>query len=146
MMPEPALGVRVFRPDASEDRRQVVALWNRVFPGDPPWNAPDAMIDRKLGAQPELFLVAEIDGRIAGTVLAGFDGVRGWLYHLAVAPEERRRGCGARLVAAAELALRALGCTKVNLQVRAGNAEAVAFYRRLGYEVEERVSMGRRLG
>lgn len=73
------------------------------------------------------------------------DGVRGWLYHLAVASEFRRRGFATGLVRAAEDGLRRLGCPKVNLQIRPTNHEVVAFYRSVGYEVEERVSMGRRL-
>ena len=77
--------------------------------------------------------------------MAGFDGVRGWIYHLAVLPEHRRRGFATKLVRSAEQGLLALGCPKVNLQVRATNDEVVAFYRGLGYQIEERVSMGRRL-
>jgi ribosomal protein S18 acetylase RimI-like enzyme len=143
--------IRAFR-DA--DRGALVALWTRVFPDDPPRNAPAAMIENKLQVQPELLLVGEVDEtdaarveapRIVGAVMAGYDGVRGWIYHLAVAPERRRRGYGAQLVRAAEAGLRALGCPKVNLQVRASNRDVVAFYRSVGYEVEERVSMGRRL-
>jgi ribosomal protein S18 acetylase RimI-like enzyme len=145
--------VRTFR---AGDRRAVEALWARVFPDDPPRNAPGRMIDDKLEVQPELLLVGEAVGaasegragappQIAGAVMAGYDGVRGWIYHLAVAPELRRRGLGAQLVREAEERLRALGCPKVNLQVRPSNREAVEFYRRLGYEIEERVSLGRRL-
>ena len=152
------LSIRTFRDG---DRAAVEALWTRVFPDDPPRNAPAGMIDSKLKVQPELLLVGEVDGaeaaadgvdgaravdtRIVGAVMAGYDGVRGWIYHLAVAPEFRRRGYGAQLVRAAEAGLRTLGCAKVNLQVRASNREVVAFYRSVGYEVEERVSMGRRL-
>ena len=138
----------IIRPFRAADREAVIALWSRVFAGDPPWNAPEEMIDRKLAVQPELSVhtvVAETQGQVAGTVLAGFDGVRGWLHHLAVAPEQRRHGLGTRLVRAAKEGLRGLGCPKVNLQVRAGNDEAVAFYRSLDYGIEDRVSMGRRL-
>jgi ribosomal protein S18 acetylase RimI-like enzyme len=103
------------------------------------------MIEAKLRVQPELLLIGECDTSIVGAVIAGFDGVRGWIYHLAVAPEVRRRGFATQLVRAAEDALRQLGCSKINLQVRAANRDVVAFYRSLGYEVEERVSMGRRL-
>jgi ribosomal protein S18 acetylase RimI-like enzyme len=143
--------VRAFR-DA--DRAAVVELWARVFPEGAPRNAPAAMIENKLKVQSELLLVGEVDEadaasveapRIVAAVMAGYDGVRGWIYHLAVAPECRRRGFGAQLVRASEAGLRALGCQKVNLQVRASNREVVAFYRSVGYEVEERVSMGRRL-
>jgi hypothetical protein len=140
--PSEELSVRPFRPT---DRQQLEALWTKVFPEDPPWNAPTVMIENKLKVQPQLLLVAEVGDMIVGAVMAGFDGVRGWIYHLAVAPEFRRRGFGARLVRSAEKGLRRIGCPKVNLQVRAGNEQVVAFYRSLGYEVEERVSMGRRL-
>lgn len=134
------------RPYASTDYAQVVALWSDVFRDDPPWNEPAAMIRRKLTVQPELFLVAHIDGRVVGTVLAGFDGVRGWVHHLAVHGSHRRQGIAGSLMIAAEKGLEASGCPKINLQVRASNSAVTAFYRSLGYEVEERVSLGKRLG
>ncbi len=138
----PEISVRPFR---HADSPQLQALWARVFPNDPPWNAPEVLIETKLRVQPDLLFVGELGGTIAGAVIAGFDGVRGWMYHLAVAPEFRRRGFATQLVRAAEQALRALGCPKVNLQVRAENQDVVAFYRSIGYEVEERISMGRHL-
>jgi ribosomal protein S18 acetylase RimI-like enzyme len=131
------------RPYRSSDEHQVVASWEHVFADDPPWNSPRSMIERKLTVQPDLFLVAQVASGVVGTVLAGFDGVRGWLYHLCVSPSERRRGIATLLVRAAERELSQLGCPKVNLQVRAGNKTAVAFYRSMGYEVEERTSLGR---
>ena len=134
--------IRRFVPN---DEAAVTALWNEVFAGDPPWNQPAALIRRKATVQPELFLVAETEGALVATVLAGFDGVRGWIHHLAVAPSQRRRGIATALMNAAEAGLTQLGCPKVNLQVRASNAAVVAFYRALGYAVEERVSMGKRL-
>ena len=103
------------------------------------------MIDRKLPIQPELFLVAELDGVLVGTVMAGFDGVRGWLHRLAVRNSARRSGAGTALVRSAEAGLSALGCPKVNLQVRSSNEQVVAFYRALGYSIEDRVSLGRQL-
>lgn len=133
------------RPFGLADRDQVERLWSRAFPDDPPHNAPGVMIDTKLKVQPELFLVALANDDLVGAVMSGFDGVRGWIYHLAVSREHRRRGVATALVRAAESRLAALGCPKVNLQVRATNQEVIAFYRRLGYAVEERVSMGRRL-
>ena len=133
------------RPFQHGEREALQRLWARVFPDDPPWNAPEVMIENKLKVQPELLLVGEVEGTLVGAVIAGFDGVRGWIYHLAIAPEYRRRGFATQLVRAAEDGLRRLGCPKVNLQVRAVNHEVVAFYRRMGYEIEERVSMGRRL-
>ena len=131
------------RSFADGDRAALVALWQRVFADDPPRNAPERLIDRKLTVQPELLLLAIGGGELVGAVMAGFDGVRGWIHHLAVAPEQRRRGIGRLLVRAAEEGLRRLGCPKVNLQVRATNSAVVAFYRRLGYDVEERIQMGR---
>jgi ribosomal protein S18 acetylase RimI-like enzyme len=133
------------RPFQSVDRQALEQLWARVFPDDPPANAPALMIERKLNVQPDLLLVGTVDEAVVGAVMAGFDGVRGWLYHLAVAPEWRRRGFATQLVRAAESALRALGCPKVNLQVRTTNGDVVAFYRALGYDTEQRLSMGRRL-
>ena len=133
------------RPFQHGEREALQRLCARVFPDDPPWNAPEVMIENKLKVQPELLLVGEVEGTLVGAVIAGFDGVRGWIYHLAIAPEYRRRGFATQLVRAAEDGLRRLGCPKVNLQVRAVNHEVVAFYRSIGYEIEERVSMGRRL-
>jgi ribosomal protein S18 acetylase RimI-like enzyme len=142
--PEPhaTLFIRSFQ---AADRGALEQLWARVFADDPPWNAPGIMIEAKLKVQSELLLVGKVGEDLVGAVMAGFDGVRGWIYHLAVAPEWRRRGFATRLVRAAERGLRTLGCAKVNLQVRPTNREVVAFYRTLGYGIEERVSMGRRL-
>ena len=136
------VAIRSFR---EADRLPLVQLWSAVFPDDPPRNAPDRMIDGALAVHPRALLVAELDGAIVGAVIAGFDGVRGWIYHLAVAPSHRRRRIATRLIRDAEAALRARGCSKVNLQVRATNDSVVAFYRALGYEIEERLSMGRTL-
>ena len=133
------------RPYDSKDHAQVVALWSEVFKDDPPWNEPASMIRRKLTVQPELFLVAVIDGQVVGTVMAGFDGVRGWIHHLAVRGSHRRQGIASSLMRAAEKGLEIAGCPKVNLQVRATNSEVIAFYRSLGYELEERASLGKRL-
>lgn len=140
-LPE-ALTIRSFE---EADRRPLEQLWGHVFADDPPRNAPAIMIDNKLNVQPELLLVGKVDGTVVGAVIAGFDGVRGWIYHLAVAPEWRRRGFATQLVRAAETGLRKLGCPKVNLQIRATNSAVVAFYRSVGYEIEERLSMGRSL-
>jgi ribosomal protein S18 acetylase RimI-like enzyme/catechol 2,3-dioxygenase-like lactoylglutathione lyase family enzyme len=135
----------VVRPYQASDEAEVVALWGLVFPDDPPWNDASEVIRRKLSVQRELFLVCASGGVVVGTVLAGFDGVRGWIHKLAVRPDQQRRGIGARLMSEAEDRLASLGCPKVNLQVRAGNERVVEFYRRAGYVVEDRVSMGKRL-
>jgi ribosomal protein S18 acetylase RimI-like enzyme len=129
----------------SEHFDGVDQLWREAFPDDPPWNRAEVAIPAKLAVQPELFLVARDGGRVVGPTMAGYDGHRGWLYAVAVQRSRRRGGVGAELVAAAERRLSALGCTKINLQVRSTNAEVVAFYRKLGYATEERVSLGKRL-
>lgn len=127
------------------DEAAVVALMEVVFANDSPWNVPLEVVRRKTLVQRELFLVAEVDGVVVGTLMAGFDGVRGWVHKLAVHPDHRRCGLASGLMAEAERRLRALGCPKLNLQVRASNADVVAFYRRLGYAVEANVSLGKRL-
>ena len=124
----------------------LIQLWAAVFPDDPPRNSPETMIRQKALVQPELLLVAMDGERLVGAVMAGFDGTRGWIHHLAVDPAHRRRGVGAALVESAETGLRRLGCPKVNLQVRAENQGVTAFYRSMGYDIEERVSMGKVLG
>ncbi|MBJ7501146.1 MAG: GNAT family acetyltransferase [Sphingopyxis sp.] len=127
------------------DFEGVKALWAEAFPEDPPWNRAERAIPEKLGFQPGLLFVAVDDGGVIGSVMAGYDGHRGWLYSVAVGREARRGGVGTALVRHAETALLALGCAKVNLQVRATNGAVVGFYERLGYAVEERVSLGKRL-
>jgi ribosomal protein S18 acetylase RimI-like enzyme len=131
------------RPYREADFADVAALWQEAFPDDPPRNEPTRDVARKLGVQPELFLVAVDRGRVIGTVMAGDDGHRGWVHRVAVAASHRRRGLGSVLMRAAEALLAERGCPKVNLQVRAPNPAAVAFYERLGFRVEERVSMGK---
>ena len=134
------------RPYEPGDEAEVVALWDSIFPNDPPWNEPILVIRRKLTVQSELFFVAVVDGEVRGTVLAGFDGARGWIHHLGVHPDSRRMRVASRLVEQAVSALEALDCPKLNLQVRGGNETAVLFYESLGFEVEDRVSFGKRLG
>jgi ribosomal protein S18 acetylase RimI-like enzyme len=128
------------------DYEAVLALWKTVFPHDPPWNEPAELIARKRSVQPELFWIAQDGKEIVGTVLAGYDGVRGWIYHLAVDPSKRRKGTARLLMQTAEDALEALGCPKINLQVRMNNTDVVHFYQTIGYAVEERVQMGKPLG
>ena len=133
------------RPFEDADEDAVAALWREVFPDDPPWNEPSRMIAGKRAVQRELFFVATESGRLAGTAMGGYDGHRGWVYAVAVKPDLRRRGIGAMLMRRLESALNEIGCPKINLQVRAGNQAVVAFYQRLGYKIEERVSMGKLL-
>jgi ribosomal protein S18 acetylase RimI-like enzyme len=135
----------VIREFADSDTAAVAALWREVFPDNPAHNRPEDDIKRKLKIQRELFFVAELDSRIVGTTMGGYDGHRGWVYYVAVDPRYRRRGIGEALMRKVEDGLQAIGCRKINLQVREGNEEVVAFYKKLGYHVEPRVSMGKKL-
>jgi ribosomal protein S18 acetylase RimI-like enzyme len=126
------------------DEAAVVALWERSGLTRT-WNDPRKDIARKLAVQPELFLVAEADGAVVATVMAGYEGHRGWVNYLAVAPEHRRQGLGRALMQRVEESLKERGCPKLNVQVRTANAEALQFYRRLGYAQDEAVALGKRL-
>jgi len=132
------------RPYAPADEEAVVALWESAGLTRP-WNDPHRDIARKLQVRPEWLLVAEVGTEIVGTVMAGYDGHRGWVNYLAVHPHRRRAGLGRALMAEAERVLVAAGCPKINLQLRAGNDEALAFYEALGYVRDDVVSLGRRL-
>ena len=132
------------RPFAVEDTEAVIALW-RDCDLTRPWNDPARDIDRKLALADDLLLVSTVDDRVVGTVMAGYEGHRGWINYLAVEPTERGAGHGRALMAVAELRLRELGCPKINLQVRATNPDAIAFYERIGFTVDDTVSMGKRL-
>ncbi|NLD70576.1 MAG: GNAT family acetyltransferase [Limnobacter sp.] len=126
------------------DEDAVIQLWERCGLTRP-WNDPRKDIARKLGEQPELFLVGLHGDELVASAMAGFDGHRGWVYYLAVAPEHRRRSCGRRLMAEVERRLEERGCPKLNLQVRSSNAQVLAFFRSLGYAQDEVISLGRRL-
>jgi len=124
------------------DFGQVAAMWDRCNLSAP-HNDPSAMFDRKRAYQPELFLVGEVDGKIVAGVMAGYEGRRGWINLLAVDPGYRWRGYGREMMDAAHERLAALGCPKVNLQIRIWNAGAMAFYERLGYSLDLCYSMGK---
>lgn len=126
------------------DEEEVIALWSRCGLLRP-WNDPRKDIARKQSVQRNLFLVAIVDGAIAATLMAGYEGHRGWINYLAVDPTLRRRGIGRALMAEAELRLRQLGCPKINLQIRRDNREAIAFYERIGFREDPVVSFGKRL-
>lgn len=126
------------------DTEAVVALWERCRLTRP-WNDPRKDIARKLRVQRELFLVADRGGAVIGTVMAGYEGHRGWVNYLAVDPSVRRAGLGRRLMREVEVRLRALGCPKLNLQVRRDNLAALGFYAALGYLDDDSVSLGKRL-
>ena len=120
------------RPADAADAEAVIALWQSCDLTRP-WNDPQADFDRALGHAAATVLVAGQGADIAGTVMAGFDGHRGWIYYLGVAPATRGNGLARRLLDAACDWLRARGCPKVELMVRDGN-DAAALYRHLEWE------------
>jgi ribosomal protein S18 acetylase RimI-like enzyme len=135
------------RPFIEADEPLVVDLWERCGLARA-WNDPRKDIARKLRVQRDLFLVG-VDGdwgdRVVATVMAGYEGHRGWINYLAVHPDWRRQGFARALMAAAEDRLRALGCAKINLQIRQQNRDAIAFYRGIGFVEDAVVNMGKRL-
>ena len=135
------MDVRVFKP---ADQGIVVELWQRcglVAPG----SDPVIDIQRKLAHDADLFLVGLLEENIVASVMVGYEGHRGWINYLAVDPDQRGRGLGRLMMESAEERLADLGCPKINLQVRGQNNAVADFYRALGYEVEDRISLGKRL-
>nr|WP_206028635.1 GNAT family acetyltransferase [Thalassoroseus pseudoceratinae] len=132
--------MRSFR---SSDYDAVIALRETALPSSHPRNDPKRAICRKLAFDDGLFFVAERGGNIVGTVMAGYDGVRGWIYSLAVAEDARGLGVGRKLLEEVEQTLRDKGCDKINLQVLGENSQVVEFYQKCGFRVEDRISMGK---
>jgi ribosomal protein S18 acetylase RimI-like enzyme len=134
----------VIRPFTLEDSDAVVAIWEACGL-TVPWNDPHKDIARKMQVNPELFLVAELNCRLAGTVMGGYEGHRGWINYLAVHPDCQGHGVGRSLMEAIEAKLLALGCPKINLQVRKSNTAVIQFYGHLGYHIDDVISLGKRL-
>lgn len=133
--------IRPFHPD---DEEPVIQLWidcGLVVPH----NNPAKDIARKQQVNPEWFLVGEVDGEVVATCMAGYEGHRGWINYLAVAPSHQRAGLARTIMKAAEIRLRQAGCPKINLQIRSTNREVIEFYQALGYVPDNVVSMGKRL-
>ena len=127
---------------APEEGAAVVALW-RDCGLTRPWNDPEADFALALASGSSAVLVARAGERLAGSVMVGFDGHRGWVYYLAVSPAARRGGIGRALMAAAEDWLRARGCPKIQFMVREDNDAALGFYAALGMERQKVVTLGR---
>lgn len=124
----------------------VVALWSEVFGYGQSRNDPQTTIDQKVATGDGLFFVAEDgNGKLQGTVMCGYDGHRGWIYSLAVQPSRQGGGIGSALMKHAEKELANRGCMKVNLQIVANNSGVQGFYEALGFQVEERISMGKEI-
>lgn len=134
----------IIRAIRDGDEEPVAALW-RVCGLMRPWNDPLSDIRRaRANASSEVFVaIAEETGCIAGSIMAGTDGHRGWVYYVAVTSEHRAQGLGERLVRHAEAWLRQLGTPKINLMIREENRTVRRFYEGLGYEIEQRTIMSR---
>ena len=132
------------RPFQSSDHAAVSALWQAVELTRP-WNDPSQDIARKLTVQPSWFLVGSVDGNLVASAMFGYDGHRGWVNYLAVAPACQGRGYAKELMQEGETVLAEAGCPKLNLQIRSSNASVIAFYEHLGYVTDNVVSMGKRL-
>ena len=126
-------------------RKDVIKLWRSSLGYTAEHNEAGLVIDKKLAVTDGLFFVAIADDTVIGTAMAGYDGHRGWLYSVCVDPIQRGLGIGADLVRHAEAALVSLGCVKINLQIADGNEAVSGFYERLGFELEKRVSMGKKI-
>jgi ribosomal protein S18 acetylase RimI-like enzyme len=123
----------------------VVDLWKKCSL-IVPQNDPVVDIRKKVDYQPDLFFVALLDDRVIGSVMAGYEGHRGWLNYMAVLPEYQGQGYGRKLMEKAIAELKKLGCLKVNLEVRKNNSSVIDFYTHLGFKDNEVVSLGKRLG
>jgi ribosomal protein S18 acetylase RimI-like enzyme len=128
----------------ARDYDAVVALWRSAGPGvNVGISDTREEIAKKLARDPDLFLVAEEAGQIVGSVMGGFDGRRGMVYHLAVAAGHRGNGLGTALMNELESRLKAKGCLKYYLQITPDNLGVVEFYRALGWDVMPVQIMGK---
>jgi ribosomal protein S18 acetylase RimI-like enzyme len=132
------------RPFKVSEEADVIELW-RTCELIRPANDSAKDIRRKLRVNPEWFLVGSLNDKIIATVMAGYEGHRGWINYLAVHPNHRFCGYGRHIMTEAERLLRAVGCPKINLQVRSSNAAVLEFYRHIGYVVDDVISLGKRL-
>ena len=135
------LNIRTYR---SEDEVDVINLWRecRLIV---PWNNPETDIARKCADSPELFFIAELGHELVASCMAGYDGHRGWIYFLAVKPDEQRQGIAAKLVTRVEQTLVKLGCPKLELMVRKTNNEVISFYNAIGFDPDPVMVMSKRL-
>ena len=137
--------IKIVEFDKLKHGKEVVSLWQDVFGYGAPHRCPELAIEKKITAEDGLFFVAISRQIVVGTVMAGYDGHRGWIYSIAVCPAHQKKGIGSALLAFAEKKLSSLGCMKINLQIMDGNDAVEQFYHANGYSVEKRISMGKRL-
>lgn len=129
---------------STSDTEALLALWEACGLTRP-WNDPRADIALALETPTSDVLILRDTDQIIASAMVGFDGHRGWVYYLAVAPSARGRGLGRQMMDACEHWLRVRGSPKIQFMVRDDNANALGFYARLGYECQAVVTLGRRL-
>ncbi len=140
----PLMLIREF--DLPRDHDSVIALWRAAAPGVKVGSSDTReALAKKLARDPDLFLVMEHEGQLIGSVIGGFDGRRGMVYHLAVAAEWRGQDLGTALMLELETRLKAKGCRKYHLLVRPDNLGVLAFYRKLGWEAMPMTIMGKEI-
>jgi ribosomal protein S18 acetylase RimI-like enzyme len=124
--------IREFKVD---DYAAVARLWMEAGLGFRLGDDLDS-VKVKIGRDPDLFLVGEEGGRIVGSVMGAWDGRRGWIYHLGVLPEARRKGVASKLIEELEGRMREKGVSKVNGLVYGWNKASLSFFTRSGYQVQ----------
>ena len=134
----------LIRPFQEGDEEALVSLWN-MCKLTVPWNNPYKDIARKLKVQAEYFLVGYLEDKLIASVMAGYDGHRGYINYFAVHPNFQARGYGKQLMDNIENGLRELGCPKINLQIREGDDKFSQYYQTLGFVEEKRINMGKRI-
>ena len=134
----------LINPFKEGDEDVLVSLWNKCKL-NVHWNNPYKDIARKLKVQSELFLMGYLEDKLIASIMAGYDGHRGWINYFAVHPDFQSRGYGKQLMDNVENKLRELGCPKINLQIREGNDKVLSYYQKLGFVEEKRINMGKRL-
>jgi ribosomal protein S18 acetylase RimI-like enzyme len=142
--PPPLSIIREFQYPS--DYPQVIDLWKHAGPGIHLRRSDEQEeIAKKIQRDPDLFLVAEIEGSIIGSVLGGFDGRRGMVYHLAVADAFRKHGIGTALMDELERRMKQKGCIRTYLLVTRDNWDAVRFYENFGWEQMDLLIYGKNL-
>lgn len=134
----------IIRPYKTYDEEEVINLWNKCGL-IVPQNDPKEDIDTKMAFQPDLLFVGLLKGKVIASVMAGYEGHRGWINYLAVLPEFQRQGYARLMMEKAEEVLNEMGCLKINLQIREGNKAVIAFYESIGYSNDHVISLGKRI-
>jgi N-acetylglutamate synthase len=127
----------LFRPMAVSDLSAVRELWDKAEGVELSEGDTAEELTRYLERNPDMSFVAMLGEEIIGAVLAGHDGRRGFMYHLAVAPDHQGRGAGRALVGRAVDALRAAGVVRVLILVRHDNSRGMEFWAKQGWETLE---------